>query len=211
MSRYRTSPMGAPRQQGAALIVTLMVLVVITVLGVAAMRLGLTGLALSTNAQINSLLFQSADMGIVSFENSVNKNGGMYAYFTKLSQVTGATELVYCQTTTAISQQVCSPTTSSNYTSGRGAVLVQIAFAKAPNALVLGQDSGSGAVQNLTFSVRSTSLMPNVGGVSSSSINTCLAMAQTSPVDPIDDPLADCLITAGANTSTLVQEYVYMQ
>lgn len=48
-------------QQGATLIVVLMVLLLITVIGVLAIRTALTSLNISTNSQINQLLWQAAD------------------------------------------------------------------------------------------------------------------------------------------------------
>jgi Tfp pilus assembly protein PilV len=51
-------------QQGSALISVLIILLVITVLGVIAIRQGLTSLNLSTSTQVQALLFQSADYGI---------------------------------------------------------------------------------------------------------------------------------------------------
>ncbi len=51
-------------QRGAALITVLMILIMITVIGVIAMRQGLTSLGVATNAQVQTLLVQSADAPI---------------------------------------------------------------------------------------------------------------------------------------------------
>lgn len=51
-------------QQGSALISVLIILLVITVLGVIAIRQGLTSLNIATATQVQSILFQSADYGI---------------------------------------------------------------------------------------------------------------------------------------------------
>lgn len=48
-------------QKGATLIVVLMILLVITIVGVLGMRVAITSLNLSTNAQVGQLLTQSAD------------------------------------------------------------------------------------------------------------------------------------------------------
>ncbi len=48
-------------QRGSTLIAVLMILIMITVMGVIAMRQGLTSLNVATNAQVQSLLVQSAD------------------------------------------------------------------------------------------------------------------------------------------------------
>ncbi len=62
-------------QQGAALIAVLVILVVITLLGVTAMRMGITSLALATNSQVVQVLFQSADIGTNQLFNTVNSTG----------------------------------------------------------------------------------------------------------------------------------------
>jgi Tfp pilus assembly protein PilX len=54
-------------QQGAALIAVLIVLLIVTVLGITAMRMGLSSLALANNSQMSQLLFQTADMGTVAY------------------------------------------------------------------------------------------------------------------------------------------------
>ena len=64
-----------PKQQGAALIAVLLILVVVTLLGISAMRMGLTGLTVATNSQISSLLFQAADKGMSDMQNAI-RNGG---------------------------------------------------------------------------------------------------------------------------------------
>jgi hypothetical protein len=52
------------KQHGSALISVLIILLVITLLGVIAIRQGLTSLNISTGTQVQALLFQSADYGI---------------------------------------------------------------------------------------------------------------------------------------------------
>lgn len=54
-------------QQGSTLISVLLILLVITVLGVMAMRQGLTTLNISTNAQVKQLLVQSSDAASNNF------------------------------------------------------------------------------------------------------------------------------------------------
>ena len=77
----------AIKQRGAALIAVLIILVVITLLGVTAMRMGLTSLTLATNSQVSQLLFQSADMGTASLMKLVQQDtatamkvGGVIGY-----------------------------------------------------------------------------------------------------------------------------------
>lgn len=52
------------KQQGSALISVLIILLVITVLGVIAIRQGLTSLNIATGTQAQAIMFQSADYGI---------------------------------------------------------------------------------------------------------------------------------------------------
>ena len=69
-----------PKQQGAALIAVLLILVVVTLLGISAMRMGLTGLTVATNSQISSLLFQAADKGIHNPDGSTGLNVSLSAH-----------------------------------------------------------------------------------------------------------------------------------
>ncbi len=66
-------------QAGSALIMVLMILLVITVVGIMAIRSGLTSLNIATNAQINSLLFQTSDAAYREFERvfALGKGGAI--------------------------------------------------------------------------------------------------------------------------------------
>lgn len=58
-------------QRGAAaLLITLIILTVITVIGAMAMQQSLTGLSISTNAQAKQIMFQSSDTALSRFQNA---------------------------------------------------------------------------------------------------------------------------------------------
>jgi len=61
-----SSSLGA-NQRGSSLIVVLFILLIVTILGVTAMRQGLTSLNISTNAQVRLILFQSSDTVLNKF------------------------------------------------------------------------------------------------------------------------------------------------
>lgn len=74
-------------QQGATLIVVLVMLLLVTVVGVLAIRVAMTSLNISTNSQIGQLLVQSADTPI----NEIMKVAqGDAANFVSLDSVVGA-------------------------------------------------------------------------------------------------------------------------
>lgn len=57
-------------QKGATLIVVLFLLIIITLIGTYAIKISTTSLAISTNAQINQLLIQSADTPLNLYRNT---------------------------------------------------------------------------------------------------------------------------------------------
>jgi Tfp pilus assembly protein PilE len=73
-------------QQGSTLIAIMLILVMITIMGVIAMKQGLTSLNVATNAQVQSLLVQSADTVL----NQVNQIAAAdMSKITSLANVTG--------------------------------------------------------------------------------------------------------------------------
>ncbi len=87
-------------QQGSALMAVLVVISVITLIGVIAIRQGLASLNIATNAQVQSVLFQTADRGIdqiylnLDTEDEVKK--GLEAFgILGLPQISG-NEIVIC-------------------------------------------------------------------------------------------------------------------
>lgn len=86
-------------QQGATLIVVLILLVVITVLGTLAIRQSMVTLNIATNSQAMQLMLQNADSAFFNVEKQSNivqalSGSGMFGY------IDGATnkdkELVFC-------------------------------------------------------------------------------------------------------------------
>ncbi|WP_410210798.1 pilus assembly protein [Aquirhabdus sp.] len=61
MNMIRYQPVRLGQQRGATLIAVLFILLLITIIGVMAMRQGLTTLNISTNSQVRSILVQSSD------------------------------------------------------------------------------------------------------------------------------------------------------
>lgn len=64
-------------QRGSTLIAVLIVLLIITVLGVIAIRQGLTSLTLSTNAQVQALLTQSSDVVFDKIQDDYQTNSSV--------------------------------------------------------------------------------------------------------------------------------------
>lgn len=214
-------------QQGVALVVTLVILTIVTILGVVAMRSGMLHIAIGTNAQVAMLNFQEADAGLTAVENTVRADPigasrpsgilGMAPGFERVACLK-KTGLVVPTTPTGVLP--CDPeaTGTAEYSSGRDAVLVQVTLLNPVNAagesmtaVGFGTDTdvlpGGG---NMLVRTLSTSVLPAFGGASTAVVKACL---QTHPGDDTSDAtvvtVTDCLATAGASFTTLVQEYSY--
>jgi Tfp pilus assembly protein PilX len=86
-------------QSGAALIVVLIFLVVITVIGTIAIRQSLVGLSVATNGQVQQLLSQNSDSAFFSTEDTKNliqslSGSGMFGYVSNANDRNK--ELVFC-------------------------------------------------------------------------------------------------------------------
>jgi Tfp pilus assembly protein PilX len=57
------------KQQGSALIIVLVILVLVTLIGTLAIRSGILGLKLATNSQVNALLLENSDAALFNVEN----------------------------------------------------------------------------------------------------------------------------------------------
>ena len=91
-------------QQGATLIVVLILLLVITVLGTLAIRSSLTSLNIATNSQAQQLLIQNSDAGIFNVENPalVERNTAYDGLFGLVkADANKGKELVFCYKGTA--------------------------------------------------------------------------------------------------------------
>lgn len=87
------------QQQGATLIIVLIVLVIVTILGTIAVKSGILGLKIATNSQVNALLLENSDAALFNIENpdQVARQlalDGMFAYFN--SAANSDDELVFC-------------------------------------------------------------------------------------------------------------------
>lgn len=209
-------------QQGAALIAVLIILVIVTLLGVTAMRMGLSGLSLANNSQVSQLLFQAADMGTTQIRNAVNQDVlAAMGSSGLISDVSGADTHLCLKPTggSNFSAGACDPTSTSNYISERAVVLTQVTYRRltvtdgdtsngAESLLQTGQSvSPTGSQERLkTFS---TSVVPSFGSASPATVKECLQ-------NPADDEerdgdttytITDCLTKVGAVFTTHVAEY----
>lgn len=219
--------MTSPRQQrGVALIVTLFILVIVTFIGLIAMRSGMQQVAMSTNSQVAVLLFQNADAGTTSVENVINADmtfaNGPTGPITLIKDNPGKA-VVGCFTKTGLdlsdsvtTPRKCDLDTAGEYVSGRGVVVVQVGVqtpvdssGKAQTVMNYGTDDsilpgGGGAL----VAVYATSVMPNYGSASKSEIEACLGEPQEA-VSSSTDSVTSCLVKKNASFQTVVQEFVY--
>lgn len=225
MKPERTYP---HRQRGVVLIVTLVILVIITFVGLIAMRTGMLQVAMSTNSQVSAVLFQNADAGTGSVETSLNMNptfaNSAIGPITLAKENPGK-EVVGClkkgsaglQMATAIAAPVrCDPTQVNDFVSGREVVLVQVALAspldgtgKSQVVQSYGTDDsvlpgGPGAL----LAAYATSVMPNYGSATAAKITDCLALPQELS-STVTSTVTSCLKAENASFQTVVQEFVY--
>lgn len=192
-----------PKQQGAALIAVLLILVVVTLLGISAMRMGLTGLTVATNSQISSLLFQAADKGMSDMQNAIRNGGTNTADISIAMSAVGlvsalkGADVAYCvipSTTATVSSGTntvqglkagaCDTAVDTNFLNARGITITQVNYQRRP-----AQDSdtnsgvttvtGIGTASNPTpadiLILTSTSVMPKLGAASLDTVQKCLS------------------------------------
>ena len=87
------------QQKGATLITVLVILVIVTLLGTIAVKMGIVGLKIATNSQVSALLLENSDSALFNIENpdQVARQlalDGMFAYFN--SSANADDELVFC-------------------------------------------------------------------------------------------------------------------
>ena len=87
------------QQKGATLITVLVILIVVTLLGTIAVKMGIVGLKIATNSQVNALLLENSDSALFNIENpdQIERQlalDGMFAYFN--SAANADDELVFC-------------------------------------------------------------------------------------------------------------------
>lgn len=216
------------RQRGAALIAVLVILVIITILGVTAMRMGITSLALATNSQVVQVLFQSADTGTTEAIKTFNQDPDV-AISNK--GIFGNTKSALCVTPvvgatfTNFTQGTCNPDSSDSYLSQRKITLTQLNYRVDP--VVKELDVGSSnkqksltedgysdkAVDDYSLKLYSTAVIPSFGSASTSDIKTCLSKEpddfdSNGDYDKTVETITDCLTNAGSVFTTHASEYL---
>ena len=253
-------------QDGSTLIVVLGLLVVITLIGTLAMKSSLVSLNIATNSQAQQIMMQSSDSGLFKIEDPKQLNrylagNGLLGY------LKGATnkekELVFCIRNTdnkffdigkasLIYWQsgkykpdngtigldgYCNVTQNESYTSGRKAVITQIAvrYTSTPTEPFQfyhrGTDAQTAKLEEAErVMVHATSLMPTLANdVSTTDINECLQThlnLAILPVDAVYDPdtsaevqafkkgqisVSQCLTNLNVPHTTQVAEYKLSQ
>lgn len=212
--------MNSRAQRGAAIVVVMLVLLVITILGMTAVRMGLTSLTIATNSQVSALLFQSADTGLNVFERAVVNNLSEAA---KPTGIIGpalnnpGTEVIYCVTkANQLRVGVCDAANSADYTSARDVSINQLAV-EVPAAadgspmrsIVLGSDPDRAGIPTYKVVVHSTSVVPVFGAADSDEVTDCLDNVNDDTDTPAEESVTDCLTDDGAVFTTMVQDYDY--
>lgn len=211
--------MSMNRQKGAAILVVLMILLIITLLGIAAVRMGLTSLSVATNSQVNALLFQAADTGLVVFEQKVRENPAEAALPIGIigpALNSPGEEKLYCVTKSDRLKVDGCKAADGFYSSARDAVISQIAV-KVPaaadgspmRAVVLGTDLDRAGISAYRVDVHSTSVIPAFGAADNDEITECLGLVNDDSDATSAETVTECLTDKGAVFNTLVQEYSY--
>lgn len=186
------------QQQGATMIIVLIVLLLVAIAGTIALRSGLFGMRLSTNSQVGNLLIQNNDSALFKFEgmeaNVISQNfalGGMFHYL--LDPTNATDELVFCydarQSDTFNIQQASiinedDSTERTNFcdtnksSSERGAVITQVHMRRnyADSQISEGYtiNNSTPTVQlNISLSLSAISVIPAFGNHDKNAVNDC--------------------------------------
>lgn len=203
-------------QRGATLVVTLVILVVITVIGLTALRGSSLNLAIATNSQIRTLLREAVDVGAITFEQKVLEDTAaaveLNGVLDEPMDMVGS-EFTYCFNNGSFAQ--CSGTTPV-YLTGRNVTQVQVGVLVPTDGVQSAKPDiqGVDADEVLVYKVRavSTAVMPGVGNATASEIAACLSKRDDdlAAADPSAvTTTTECLNEEGAMYSTTVQEYCY--
>jgi Tfp pilus assembly protein PilV len=207
-------------QRGAALIAVLVILVVITLLGVTAMRMGITSLALATNSQVVQVLFQSADLGTSSAINTFNEDpekaldaAGLFGGTSGSNCLTPINTAQF----TNFSSGDCNAKNAASYLSERKVTLTQVNYRVLPIAaldasnaqkdLSDNDESSENLAEGYDVQLYSTAVIPSFGSADPSDINTCLAKEPDDQEDKTIETITDCLTNAGSVFTTHASEY----
>ncbi|RZU47483.1 PilX-like prepilin protein [Fluviicoccus keumensis] len=216
---YIRSPGG--KQRGATLIVVMLVLVVLTVLGVSAMRMGLSNLNVATNSQVGNLLYQSSDAGLYYLMRLDPLKEAVPGGALAVVNLPGREDM-FCMrmkgATPSLKAGVCDPAVTDDFMSGRNAVLTQVYVksSQIDTAPTLGNDLDN---LNQSLTMTSTAVLPAFGSATTATIKGCLALPGDDTVagklangsiyyyeDPAVVSASECLTTNGAIFTTLVED-----
>ena len=190
------------QQKGATLITVLVILIVITLLGTIAVKMGIVGLKIATNSQVNALLLENSDSALFNIENPAEVErqlalDGMFAYFN--SSANANDELVFCYrasensffklskasaitedgSTTKIGVDgICK---ANQFAMGRSAVLSQVYLTKSSTvsapfgSVPKGTSIGQSNVPATTNNIGATviSVLPSFAGATTTQIENC--------------------------------------
>jgi hypothetical protein len=251
-------------QRGATLIVVLVMLVVITLIGTLAVKQGLVSLNVATNSQAQQLLMQNSDAAFFNVEREANliqslSSSGMFGYIN--GAVNKDKELVFCFmgeeadffdinraslmvwesgsapiNNTLGNDGYCSvaATTSNFFTSGRRAVMTQIAVkfsSQSDNDPFYGMQYGTDEKgvkfeKNKPVKVFAVSIMPTLTTAKAADIDACLNSHMSEVTIPsgvtpstvqdangvrVDDSVTDCLAKLNIPFTSQVTEYMIAQ
>ena len=190
------------QQKGATLITVLVILVIVTLLGTIAVKMGIVGLKIATNSQVSALLLENSDSALFNIENpdQVARQlalDGMFAYFN--SSANADDELVFCYraaqasfysfskasaitadgTTTKIGVDgFCK---ANQFAMGRSAVLSQVYLTKSSTvsapfgSVPKGTSIGQSNVPAISNNIGATviSVLPSFAGATTTQIENC--------------------------------------
>ena len=190
------------QQKGATLITVLVILIVITLLGTIAVKMGIVGLKIATNSQVNALLLENSDSALFNIENpdQIERQlalDGMFAYFNSAANAND--ELVFCyrasensffklSKASAITEDgsttkigVDGFCKANQFAMGRSAVLSQVYLTKSSTvsapfgSVPKGTSIGQSNVPATTNNIGATviSVLPSFAGATTTQIENC--------------------------------------
>ncbi|TIE07299.1 pilus assembly protein PilX [Acinetobacter junii] len=190
------------QQKGATLITVLVILVIVTLLGTIAVKMGIVGLKIATNSQVNALLLENSDAALFNVENPNDvarqlAMDGMFAYFNSAANAND--ELVFCyrasensffklSKASAITEDgsttkigVDGFCKANQFAMGRSAVLSQVYLTKSSTAsapfssVPKGTSLGQSNVPATTNNIGATviSVLPSFAGATTTQIENC--------------------------------------
>ena len=212
-------------QRGAALITVLVILIIVTLMGVTAVRMGMSSLALATSSQVSQILFESADVGTEYLKSAVLADAVTAMSSGGVIGIAAGADTPLCVTPVAgstftnLSPGVCDANNNpSHYLSKRGVVLTQVNYRRltvsdgdSNNAEDdISQAGGPAATGSATrLKVYSTAVVPSFGSANPTVINDCLTKGSDDdePDTSTVTTITDCLTDAGAVFTTHASEY----